>query len=190
LSCLPHGRSSTATMCQQATDCLTHTGLKHSNKMCQQATLELPPHGRKHSNRLCTSKATLSCLTGRSSTATMCQQATLELPHAVAQAQQQAMYQQAGPCPPHTGRSSDKTGYKTNTLSTGQLKQQQAMYQQSFWSCLTQSLKHSNRLCTSRLPDCLTGRSSTATGYVPAGYLGLTASHVEAQQQAMCHRLP
>jgi hypothetical protein len=104
----------------------------------------------------------------------MCQQATLELPH--------------------TGSSTATGRYQQATLScphTVAQAQQQAMYQRG--PCLTRSLKHSNRLCTStiELPHTVAqamqqamyqqatlscpphGRSSTATGYVPAGYLEL-----------------
>jgi hypothetical protein len=121
-----------------------------------------------------------------------------------AQAQQQAMYQQATlSC--LTGRSSTATGYVPagylgaashgslkhsnrampagcQTASHGSLKHnRQAVYRGYLEPSRTGQLKHSNGLCASRLP-CLTGHQGTATGYVPAGYLG-AASHRPAQAQ-------
>jgi hypothetical protein len=149
----------------------------------------------------------------------MYQQATLSCPHTGSStatgyvpagypvspvAQAQLYYVSSHRCP--HGRSSTATGYVPAGYleSHGRQHQQQAMYRQATLSCPTRSLKHSSmyqqelftrNACnrtkqTSRLPDCPT-RSSTATGYVPAGYLELPSHRSLKHSNRLCaRRLP
>jgi hypothetical protein len=63
--------------------------------MYQQATLEPAPHGRSHQQQAIKSAGYLELTRSLKHSNIMYQQANPELPTRVAQAQQQAMYQQA-----------------------------------------------------------------------------------------------
>jgi hypothetical protein len=187
--CLTRVIRSTATgYVPEATQLPSHGSLKHSNRLYQQSYRNCPHTGRsstatgyvpagytraashgslKHSNRLCTSNLELPH-TGRSSTATG--------------------YVPAGwSC--LTQVSSTATGYVPAGYlgaSNRSLKQQQAMYQQAT-SCLHTGRSSWQQAMYQQATWAASQVSSTATGYVPAGYAGHLTQVAQAQQQAMYH---
>jgi hypothetical protein len=164
LGCLRVAQAQQRAMYQQATLELPHTGRSSTAAMvCTSQALRLPHTVAQTGNRLCT---TLNCLTR------------------VAQAQQQAMYQQAY-CLVQLSSLNNRAMYQQATLgclTRVAQAQQQAVLRQTL-DCLTRSLKHSNRLC-GRLPAQLphTGQLAQQAGLrLPADY---TAAPLNPRQTA------
>jgi hypothetical protein len=137
LDCLT-GRSNTATECTGALNCPSH-GRSSTATGCASWLQQLPHTGRSSfSNRLCTSRlpSRLPCTALKHSNGLCTSRLPWAALHRVAQTQQQAVCQQATLELPHTVAPSTATDY-VPAYSLGTLH----------WS-----LKHSNRLCATRLP--------------------------------------
>jgi hypothetical protein len=208
LSCLTPGRSSTATGYNNQ----GYLGAAHTGRLATgyvpAGYLGLPHTGRSSTaNRLCASKIPWAASHGTSSTATgyvpagylgaasgqlsgnrLCtKQATLELPHTGRSSTARLIANSTGylDCP--TRSLKPATGYvPAGYLGLPGRSSTATGYVPAGWAASHGSLKHSNGLCTSRLPWAAShGRSSTTTGCTRL--LGTPHEVAQAQQQAVLH---
>jgi hypothetical protein len=199
--------------------CLAHGSLKHSKQtMCDQL-LQTASHGHSSTNSSVSHLQTAARFLSHWS-ASRAQQpdyvssqatAMTRLPsrRSLKQRRQQAIsHQQAAGLPHGSAQAQQQAMYHRLVDASHGSRNDRANVPQATWTPSHRSLKHSNRLCTSRLPwSCLTrviskhsngqmaanratarlhtGRSSTATGYNRQATLGCLTQVAQAQQQAM-----
>jgi hypothetical protein len=140
---------------------LTQVAQAQQQAMYRQTTLDCLARVAQAGNRLCASKLPWSCLTrvAQAQQQAMCKPGYLGLPHTdkLKKHSKQFMCTSKLPRLPHTGASNHNGRAMYNQLPWFLpccTAQQQTMYQPGYWSCLTRV-------------------AQPATGYVPAGLLGL-----------------